>query len=679
MKWLVLGLGLLVGGALWSSAAPVTEASALPAPTAIGRRVGCATAPVPQSAQRLPPGPLAFEAVAWGQPGERPRRLLPPPWLTGGRRPRHSGGASPRRGRHRPARHRRPPRQAPPGTPDYQTAAATGGQGTPTTPFQGSGLGAVPVTGGSVAGPALLSGQAATATWRPGPTPSGAVSPAPAAAPEVGAAGTAALTPAASEGIPAAAAWAQAQWATAQLGDARLTRRAVQLGAALAAHPAPSLPQQLKQAAGLKGAYLLLNHPGVTLAQLATPHWRQTRAAAAAHPVVLLVQDTTELDYTQHPRMQGVGPIGNGKGHGLLLHSALAVVPTVTPQIVGLAHQQVVLRTPSSQRPPGAASPEGAVWAETAQAIGRPAAAVQWVAVGDRGSDDFRFMWTCQDTAKDFLIRVAHNRLLQWEQTDVDPQLRKLVDCARTLTAAHSYTLAVSAGPQRVARTAQMRLAWAAVRIPPPQQGPAELRTQPALTAWLVRTWEVDAPATVKEPLEWILVTSVPTTTLAQALERVRWYTCRWLVEDYHQCLKTGCAIEKRQFDHGDDIRRLLGFLGPLAARLLQLRNVARQAPDTPAASQVDPLMVQMLARRLQRPETSPMTVGDFWRGVARLGGHQGRRRDGPPGWKTIWRGWEYLSDLVTGARLYAGMQADQQMPERLSLPLQTIPVDWFP
>ena len=473
-----------------------------------------------------------------------------------------------------------------------------------------------------------------------------------------------------------AAEWAAEQWGGVDLGDARLNRRAVQIGAAMAAHPSQSLPQQMGGRAALRAAYGMFNHPGVTLEQLSRPHWEQTRQAAGQHEVVLFVQDTTELDYTHHPTKKGVGPIGNNKGQGLLLHSTLGVVPGVTPQILGVAHQQVVLRRPADQpRPKYTGSAEGQVWAKAAEAVGAPPAGVLWVHVGDRGSDDFRFMHTCRD--KHFLIRVARNRILGWGKEEMGPEMRKLVDFARTLPSQHRYTLDVPAQHERRARTAKMCLAWAEVTIPAPSQGPPELRHQPPITAWVIRAWEVDAPPDV-EAIEWILLTSVPTKTVADAQERVAWYTCRWLTEDYHQCLKTGCAIEKRQFDHGDDICRLLGLCGPIAVRLLQMRNVARVEPQAPAELHVDPLVIEVLAQRLDWTSTESVTMGDFWRGVAQLGGHLGRRGDGPPGWKTVWRGWQYLDDLVTGARLYVAALTNRRTQGGHGLKLNAIPNDRF-
>lgn len=474
-----------------------------------------------------------------------------------------------------------------------------------------------------------------------------------------------------------AAEWAEAQWGRVKLGDKRLNQRAVRVGSAMTASPAQSLPQQMGgDEAALDGTYRLVNHPGVSLDLLSKPHWEQTRQEAGERRVVLFVQDTTQLDYTHFPTMEGLGPIGDGNGRGLLLHSALGVVPSEKPQVLGLAHQQVVLRRPADEpRPRHAPSPEGQMWARAAEAVGSPPEGVLWVHVGDRGSDDFRFMDASRD--KHFLIRVMRNRLLEWDQEDVDPQMHKIVDCARSLPVQHRYTLDVPANHDRPARTAQMCLAWTQVTIPAPQQGPPELRDRPSITAWVIRVWEVDAPADA-EPIEWILVTSVPTETVADVKERVWWYTHRWMSEDYHQCLKTGCDIEHRQFDHGDDIRRLLGFCGPIAARLLQLRQVARLEPQVPAARHIDPLRIKILTERLEWDGDELLTMGEFWDGVAQLGGYLGRPGDGPPGWKTVWRGWHHLSDLVTGARLYAAALADQEMQSGHGLRFRAIPDDKF-
>jgi len=428
------------------------------------------------------------------------------------------------------------------------------------------------------------------------------------------------------------------------------------MGAALAERPAAGLPEQMGNPAALKAAYRFLNNAVVTLPALIAPHCDQTRNLAAQTPLVLLVEDTTELDYTAHPSKRGLGPIGDGHGQGLLVHSTLAVEPD-TRAVLGLAHQQVVLRQPAPKpRPRRTQSAEGQVWAVSAQTVGPPPAGVTWVHVSDRMSDDFAYMVACVDRGKHFLLRLHRQRRLDWSHLTPAPSVAAaslVLDYARSLPAApHStYTVHVPAHAKQPARDATVQLAWAPVHIPPPDQASPEVQSHPPVAAWVLRVWEPTPPTDVAEPLEWILLSSLPIRDLAEAQRAVAWYMCRWICEDYHQCLKTGCQIERSQLDDGVDIRRQLGFCSLVAIRLLQLRHAARCTPDVPASAVVDPLMVQVLAQ-LRNVSGPTMTAQQFWRHVALLGGHPGRRLDGPPGWRTVWRGWRRLADLTLGARL---------------------------
>jgi hypothetical protein len=445
--------------------------------------------------------------------------------------------------------------------------------------------------------------------------------------------------------------WAMQQWASVDLGDARLKRRAVHIGTQIATHPDWSLPNQMGDPSSLKAAYRFLNHRFIRREQLQAPHRAATLASARAQALVLLVSDVTELDYSAHRNTTGLGPIGNGGQHGLLVHSTLAIVPRPR-QILGLACQQVVLRVPDRRRNTGswARTPEGLVWRQAVEILGPAPAGATWVHVSDRGSDIYEYLAACQLQGVDCLVRAGKNRYLQAPADGPPPE--KLLDYARRLAAAPASTfhLRLPARHPQPAREAELVLAWAPVDIPPPRYAPPVIRHLPPLALHVVRVWEAAPPAGVK-PLEWILLSSQPVTDLAGAHEKVDWYTARWLSEDFHQCLKTGCRVEASQLDDGHDLERLLGFLAPVAIRLLQLRQTARDTPDLPAVAVIEPLMVQVLAAR-QKLDPAQLTLALFWRAVARLGGHQDRRRDGPPGWRTLWRGWRYLSDLTEGARL---------------------------
>jgi hypothetical protein len=451
--------------------------------------------------------------------------------------------------------------------------------------------------------------------------------------------------------------WACLNFGSVDLHDMRLNRRVVEMAGKMAVLADGSLPNQMGSPAALAGAYRLLNNDAVTLAALLRPHCEQTLAAARATKLVLMAEDTSELDFTNHRAMEGLGPIGDGKGRGILLHTTLAIIPEGR-QVLGVAHAQVVLRQPSrSKNAHWTRSPEAMVWEVSATAVGSPPEGVTWVHVSDRGGDEFPYMAACIDHGKHFLIRAFHDRVLHWN--DEDPQgdeewAHTVLHYARSLPPhpAAGYTVHVPKHKKQAAREAKVVLQWAPITIPPPAQGPRELRQHPPLSAWVLRVWEPDPPAAA-ERVEWILLSSLPIASVADAYRTIDWYTCRWICEDYHMCLKTGCRIEESQLDDGADIRRLLGFLIPLATRLLQLRRAARETPNLLASIVVEPLMVEVLARR-QKMNARTMTVNAFWRTVAQLGGHLGRRCDGPPGWRTVWRGYHKLLEWTEGARLFA-------------------------
>src|SRR5439155_15534986 len=140
-------------------------------------------------------------------------------------------------------------------------------------------------------------------------------------------------------------AWAEHTFGGADLGDRRRTRRLVAAAAGIAARPEKSFPQVFDWNE-LRGFYRLCDQPQATLAAVQGPHWDQTRRAMGREPLVLIVHDTTELDYSGHRRLTGVGQIGNERGRGLLQHNSLAVVPEPR-RVLGLAYQQLTARRPA--------------------------------------------------------------------------------------------------------------------------------------------------------------------------------------------------------------------------------------------------------------------------------------------------------------------------------------------
>jgi Transposase DNA-binding/Transposase Tn5 dimerisation domain len=438
--------------------------------------------------------------------------------------------------------------------------------------------------------------------------------------------------------------WAEQQWSTAALGDARRTHRAVQLGAALASRPESSLPQQTGSWHELKAAYRLLQEPDVTHAALSEPHWQNTRRQAAQAGTVLFVQDTSELDFTAHRQTKDLGWIGNTGGRGFFLHSCLAVRPAAVPEILGVASQRVWTRHEvkkgTETRAARARRPkESEVWAEMVETMGPAAPDQCWVSVSDRASDIFSLVRRARAQGWHCLWRVGQNRLV----LTGSGREAKLLDWARRLPAQTETLIELRGRADQPRRTVRLQVAWSVVTLRPPRNGPE--RQQTPVSGWCVRCWETGKG---KNALEWILFTTVPVTDAATARERIEWYRWRWVVEEYHKALKTGCAMEQRQLQRAQGLLALLGFLAMVAVRLLPLRTTARTAPDTPASQVVEPELLQTVVR-LRGGAADRMTADQFWRTVASLGGFLGRTGDGDPGWQTLWRGWERLQDLCWG------------------------------
>ncbi len=440
--------------------------------------------------------------------------------------------------------------------------------------------------------------------------------------------------------------WADRTFAAVDLADQRRERRAVTLAARMMRHPDASLPQQIGAPSALKAAYRLLSEEDVTHAALSQPHWDATRERAGRQDVVLLIQDTTEIDHTHHPKTEGLGPIGNGRGRGYLLQTVLAVVPQPR-QVLGIAAQEPFLRknAPKGQSCAQRRSREreSQVWSRMIHAVGPPPEGSTWVHVGDRYSDIFDFMEACRDQRGHFLIRVAQDRRIYAD----DGTVLSLLAAVRALPAQNQRELHIPAHDNQPARTARVSISFRAATLRPP----AHSRTKPPLAVWIVRVWEANPPPDVDEPLEWIVLTSLPTETVEAAWERAEWYTCRWVVEDYHQCLKTGCRLEQRHLQTYEGLVGVLGFLALIAVRLLQLRELARLEPERLATEAVPHDLARVVAQLAEVP-LSELTLSIFWRTVAQQGGHQGRKGDGPPGWKTLWRGWLDIQLLLEGVHL---------------------------
>lgn len=444
--------------------------------------------------------------------------------------------------------------------------------------------------------------------------------------------------------------WAVQQFGACELGDARRTKRLVRVAAQVAARPDGSTPDQTERWGDCKAAYRLMDCDDVTHAELIRPHAELTRQSCQPGSVKLILCDTTELDFQRN--VAGLGPVGRGSGRGFFLHSGL-MRDADSGQIEGLAGQVLFHRQPKSRRKTPKNSKrrdprrESIAWGQLIDQIGPAPAGVRWIHVCDRGADDYEVYCRAHLHQCGWVIRAARlNRLVY----NLGDEALTLETHLESQPVQGELEIVVPRQGQRPQRTALVQLRYAPLRMPRPRVTNAWIREHaPAdpLLMWVVEVVEATPPTGV-EPLHWVLLTSEPITSVQDAQQCLSHYQLRWGVEEYHKALKTGCRVEHRYYETADRLERVTGLLAVVAVRLLQIRALAEDEPERPAAESVPPLWVATLAHVRRRP-AAEMTIHQFVRQLAGLGGHLGRKCDGRPGWITLWRGLEKLLLILRG------------------------------
>jgi hypothetical protein len=457
--------------------------------------------------------------------------------------------------------------------------------------------------------------------------------------------------------------WAETEWGDVDLGDKRLTRRLVEYGRHRFARPTANLPQGCGSRSATKAAYRLLQHPRCEMDRLLSAHREATLGRAVGEAVVLAIQDTTTLNYTSHPATEGLGPIGNFGAEatlGLHVHSLLLANLAGTP--LGLLDVQAWVRRSDDY---GKAAErymepletkESRKWLrgyEVADEAARRLDGTRVVVVGDREADIFELLERAKTGSAGLLVRAVHMRRIMTSQGEVEGRLWEAV---LQEPVAGTLEIRVPRRGKQPARIAQLQLRFRDVRISKPVDRPGKQRD---IHVWAVTA--IEAPEAADEhdeiqPIEWLLLTTLPIRSADDAAEKVRWYALRWLIEVYHRTLKSGCKVENRQSKTAGSLMAALAVDAVVAWRVMSLVKLGREIPDVPCTALFEELEWQALCcfiHRTPMPPPNPPSLREAVRMVASLGGFLGRKSDGEPGAQTTWRGIERLTDITATFRIF--------------------------
>jgi len=445
--------------------------------------------------------------------------------------------------------------------------------------------------------------------------------------------------------------WIDENFDGADFNDARLSLRLKKIASKVVKNPEASIPKQMGSWGDTKLAYEFFDNNKVTHKRIQTPHRNRVKELGSEitkeKGTVLFIQDGSEIDYSTHHATKGLGQIGNQFGKGLLIHSCLAVkFDEINSEVLGLAHQIVWERGVTSFSNKNSTLngnkkyKESIVWSQTLKALGSPPEECQWVTVCDRGSDFYDFFAESKSLGWEIVSRAYKDRSIE-----VDGESTSLFKWVRNLPSLGTHLVEMRREGETKKREIEVQVTWGNIKLLPPERA----KNQNKLSISVIRCWHEE------EEIEWILYSTLKVSCLEEAIEKIKWYSCRWTIEEYHKCMKSGCKVEERYLQQSHALEALVGILSIIAVLLLQLRNLARdeEEGENPAIEVVPEIPLRLVSNWLKVLKES-LSVREFWRGVARMGGFLGRKSDGEPGWQTLWKGWLELLKMWQGVEIFS-------------------------
>lgn len=444
----------------------------------------------------------------------------------------------------------------------------------------------------------------------------------------------------------------QSLFGHAQLGDQRRTTRLVETFDLMQRHPGGTLPDKLASPADLRAFYRLCDCEDVTHAAVidAVRQHTLTQIAACQGPV-LIVHDATELDYTSLASLADeLGQIGKGFDRGYICQNVLAV-EAETGDVLGLVdqilhHRDEVPDDETLSELRERETRESLLWPHGTKHL---PADQQLIDVADRGADTFEFLEHEFNSGRRFVVRACKVRKVYPGHESVGSR-RYLKEYVHSLPELGRFTMDVQAQRGRKPRKdAEFVVSGGPLLVCPPHAKHGFHGDQP-LPLYVVQVTEADPPAGEKT-VQWTLLTNEPVRTFEDAWRVTTWYERRWVVEEFHKAQKTGCQIEDIQFTTIARLEPAIALLSVVAVTLLNLRDASRR-PDAETRRATTLLAadyVEVLSIWRYRKVRKTMTVHEFFLALARLGGHQNRKRDHRPGWMVLWRGWTKLQAMLDG------------------------------
>jgi len=476
--------------------------------------------------------------------------------------------------------------------------------------------------------------------------------------------------------------WIRQELATADLGDKRLLKRMKLILKRMIESSKESIKSAFKGWAEVMGAYRFFNNEKTSVASVLKPHQDATLERVKEFKRVLVVQDTTELDYTTKKKLEGKGPLSTTDRQGFFAHNQLVITPERLS--LGVWNTQIYARDEAEhgksadrkQKP--IEEKESYRWLEgyrDACDLAQLAPGVEVIACGDRENDIYEVFqeWHQRrangQTAAEWLIRCNQDRRLESEATAQEGEeeipyqnIREKVEASELLG---TFTLRVKKKTQykkvkgnrkktvRSARDALMEVRATKITLRPPYRKGRKLSE---VSFSVVMAKEKDPPKN-EDPIDWVLLTSLEVADYQSALEVVDLYAVRWEIEVFHRVLKTGCTVEELQLKKDERTMVAIALYMIVAWRVLYVMMLGRECPDLPCdvVFEEDEWQAFWVIVHDGHPDAlaEKPSLGEFVNKVAEFGGFLGRKGDGHPGPQAIWQGLTKVRHFALAWKVY--------------------------
>jgi hypothetical protein len=443
--------------------------------------------------------------------------------------------------------------------------------------------------------------------------------------------------------------WAEAEFKTIDLGDARLNRRAIKIVETLGLAPGRTIPQAFQSWGSTKACYNFFSNGLISEKKLIAPHIKQTIERMKEYPVVLLPNDTSEIDYNLKNSMEGRERITNTK-KGLWLHSTIAVTPERT--MLGIVDvnfwkRKLEINSQGSEQDKlPIENKESYRWLQSYRKsceLAKEMPDTQLISISDREGDIieiFDEVSKQKDSGKaaDIIVRSQYDRLLEGKKGKQEKLRQKLKEAPSV----GEIEFVIASNEKRSGRKIKQKIKGINVSIKPSNK-----KVTVQINA--IMAIEEDPPEG-EEALTWILMTSLPVNTFENVVQVLKYYLSRWEIETFFKVLKSGCKIEERQLQTTERMKALITIFMILAWRVMFTMMMGRVQGEMPCDVIFDEAewksVYKILNKKQALPEKAP-TLGEFVKMIAVLGGYVNRKSEGPPGVKVIWKGMARMLDFA--------------------------------